>query len=393
MKTIEKSVAALHSLPPLEATIKTIQNKKSSPLPFYKQIDGLRCFCVLGVLFQHFLDPQLANYFYSGNIGVDFFFVISGFLITENLIKLKTENNPKRALSIFYTRRILRIFPLYYLYLGLIILFYYEEVKSVIAWGLLYVVNFFFLANDNIPVAGHLWSLAVEEQFYLVWPFIILATPLHKLKACIVSLLVLSAVFIGLNFDVSNYHHLYLNTISCSISLLTGALLANLKRENAEKLTLSLPKAFWVVLPIAFLLFLICFGVKKGMVGNGFLFFLRPLVCVLAFYLIAKVTLQPFKGITSKILQNKAVMYIGRISYGIYIYHMIVYIVFEPIVSKIFNNVISLSLFDSGPLRYVKYNPTIVKFPFLALLVILVASISYELFESRFLKLKKRFAH
>jgi peptidoglycan/LPS O-acetylase OafA/YrhL len=358
---------------------------------FYDQIDGLRCFCVIGVLMQHFIDPRYTKFLYTANIGVDLFFVISGFLITEILIHMKKDHTVGRALYVFYSRRILRIFPLYYLYWFLLVVFFYSDIRDSLAWGLLYIFNFYAIGHNNVPIAGHLWSLAVEEQFYLAWPLILMVTPLKWLKTCIVSLLVLSVVFLMLKFQPGTYEYTYHHTFSCSVSLLTGALLAYLKVHTPQNVVRILPKLWWT--PLFGLLgsLALCYLVQRHTLQEGYLIFIRFFVCLAGFYLIGKMALAPFKGLAGKIFLNKFARQIGRISYGVYIYHMIVFVALAPFMDKLFTRMFSLSLFSKGVFRYIKYNPSLFKMPVFAVAVILVAWLSYVIYEVKFLRLKRLF--
>jgi peptidoglycan/LPS O-acetylase OafA/YrhL len=361
------------------------------PANFYSQIDGLRCFCVIGVLMQHFIDPRYTRFFYTADIGVDLFFVISGFLITEILIKMKQKQSAKRTLYVFYTRRILRIFPLYYLYWFLLFLFFYDKVRDSITWGMLYIYNFYSIGHDNIQVSGHLWSLGVEEQFYMIWPLILMLLPFKRIRIGIIVLLLLAVAFLLYNFSPNSYAITYFHTLSCSVSLLTGALLAYLKLFHTETLKRYLPYLSWTV-PVALLGTLaICTLVAIHKLGEGYLILFRFFVCIAGFYLIGRMSLNPFTGFWGRVLDNKWAKKIGQISYGIYIYHMLVFIVVAPYVNAAFTKLTEFAIFETRFLRYIKYNPSFIKMPVYALLVIIVAWLSYVIYEMRFLKLKRLF--
>ena len=140
-----------------------------------KQIDGLRFFAFLPVFLVH----SDVTHFWWGSYGVSLFFVISGFLITRILIAF--ENRPrKQMLKSFYARRVLRIFPAYYLVLGLAaatvgIAYLPAFVLYVMNWGIFFYTwiqpELADIAWDPVRMYGiHFWSLCVEEQFYLVFP-------------------------------------------------------------------------------------------------------------------------------------------------------------------------------------------------------------------------------
>ena len=147
---------------------------------YVKQIDGLRFFAVMLVAFQHWVLNPMEILFPSGLIGVTLFFVLSGFLITTILLvsKAKSEANgkPKRwFIKQFYIRRFLRIFPLYYMVVGLLFLFNVSYVRYSIWWLLSYTINFRFAMDSKFtPIIAHFWSLSIEEQFYLIYPFLLL---------------------------------------------------------------------------------------------------------------------------------------------------------------------------------------------------------------------------
>jgi peptidoglycan/LPS O-acetylase OafA/YrhL len=161
-------------------------------------LDGIRGLAILLVLFHHFrfiLEPihrsqrlllVLAD---AGWCGVELFFVLSGFLVTG--ILLDTWESP-RYFRTFYARRVLRIFPLYFLYLAVVVLllsrfwtsqFGFNPWVKVSFWPyFLYLENFKAHHMFNDLLLGHLWSLAVEEQFYTVWPLIVALLPRRALE-------------------------------------------------------------------------------------------------------------------------------------------------------------------------------------------------------------------
>src|SRR5262249_29735365 len=148
-------------------------------------LDGVRGIAVFSVIVAHTmpLDRIPGRSFHFGRFGVDIFFALSGYLITGILLRAKDRLQSGRltrahALGAFYARRAMRIVPAYALTLLICVLAGYAPVRDHILWFLTWTVNFaqvFF----NVPVgfADHCWSLSLEEQFYLVWPAIVLALP------------------------------------------------------------------------------------------------------------------------------------------------------------------------------------------------------------------------
>lgn len=165
---------------------------KKNNLSHIPPLDGLRGIAILLVLIYHCLefvpfsgiDQFLMRFVRMGWCGVDLFFVLSGFLITRILIETQSETQYYKA---FYARRFLRIFPIYYFFLAIAFvliadnfIFFRQDrfapVASKQIWFWFYGQNFFFAKEGWPPVNSyfnHLWSLAVEQQFYLLWPFIV----------------------------------------------------------------------------------------------------------------------------------------------------------------------------------------------------------------------------
>ncbi len=165
-------------------------------------LDGVRGIAILSVILFHFhfyfsrastgAEKLLFEGLYFGWAGVDLFFALSGFLITGILLDSVRSH---RYFFTFYARRSLRIFPLYFAFLlGAILLFSgtSHAVKEKI-WYFLYLQNWTQSSTIN-PAIGHLWSLAVEEQFYLVWPVLIWFTPKRRLPTVFIALAITSAV-------------------------------------------------------------------------------------------------------------------------------------------------------------------------------------------------------
>ncbi|NII24092.1 acyltransferase [Pseudoflavitalea sp. X16] len=288
-------------------------------LSYYSQLDGLRFVSIFGVLFQHFINPHVSHFFLSGNAGVDLFFVISGFLITESLLSLKKRHSVASGLKVFYVRRTLRIFPLYYLYWSILLIFFFSQVNDHKWWGLFYSINFYDIYDDGSTLTGHLWSLAVEEQFYILWPVMMLLIPSNRIIGFIISILLVATGFIFFNFNNLNQNYNYFHTLSCSIALITGAALACIKNIIPQQLPKLIRYAKWLSIP-AFLTFLyisIIYG--QGKSEDRYLIFIRFCICVIGFFWVGRVVTRPFTGIWGRFLQNKWVQRVGQVSYGIYI--------------------------------------------------------------------------
>lgn len=158
------------------------------------QLDGLRAFAVLAVLWSHWTPNAYHLGVPIGLYGVLLFFVLSGFLITGILLRGRgaSGSSPGRMLGSFYARRFLRIFPLFWLVLGLATLAEVPRLRESFVWHVTYLSNIYFLDRGGWhPYIGHFWSLAVEEQFYLVWPVLVLLTPTRRLMPLVVGMILL----------------------------------------------------------------------------------------------------------------------------------------------------------------------------------------------------------
>lgn len=168
-----------------------------------KGLNGLRAIAAISVVLGHTMQPDFANWGEgSANIpwfghGVTLFFVISGFLITYLLLK-EREDTSKIKVGAFYMRRILRIWPIYFVYIILAVLacLIFNEVSSIwnktLVYYLVFLGNVPFLSAAGIVLLVHFWSIAVEEQFYLFWPWTV---KLSKNRTLLVATIICVAWF------------------------------------------------------------------------------------------------------------------------------------------------------------------------------------------------------
>lgn len=278
------------------------------------QLDGLRTVAVGGVVLLHFNPDSFIVRYVPVGLGVDLFFVLSGFLITWILLKGKPTSE---FIVSFYLRRALRLFPLYYLVLaGLLIVS--NEVRGAWAYYAFYGVNFWVAINHRWGVATHFWSLAVEEQFYLIWPFAVLLLSRRTLSQLCIALIVAAPVFRLAMFIWGNPWAGVLLP-GCIDQLSCGALLA-LRRLPQ----LSARHAFIGGVSVAAVI--IC-GSWGGMAGAAALH-----SSVLPFfYIVVGAAAHGISGPVGQALSHQAVSYLGRISYGIYVIHLIVLRAMPPL--------------------------------------------------------------
>lgn len=346
------------------------------------QIDGLRCFAVLGVVFAHYIVSHLDNDTIRKipfGSGVNLFFVISGYLITTILLNKKNDIENKtttisKEIKNFFAKRTLRIFPLYYLIILFLFIFSYNEVQEYFIYLLTYTTNMYMtFHNTYIGSRTHLWSLAVEEQFYLIWPFIVFFIN-RKYFLSIISVLIILSLFSKFYFLNYTSYQLGSNAflISCFDSLGMGALLAYLQLYNLTLFERILNKKVLLGLIISYI---ILFIFPKALSPSTISLFENFANSLIYFFIVGIAAQNKFNGITKFLLENKTSLYLGKISYGIYIIHN-----FMP------------DLFYSFFAR--KLPPTdhySIKVFYWIFLTILVASISWFLIERPILKLKKHF--
>ncbi len=283
------------------------------PLEYRPQLDGLRALAIAVVLFAHFGPTKWAvnHYVAVGHLGVELFFILSGFLITRILLHDRDAIessiiSTSQAIALFYKRRTIRIFPTYYLALCYALIAGLGVMKSSIPWFAAYLTNFYIVKHGTPGSSTHLWSLAVEEQFYFIWPFAIL---ILRRPAFVIS----AAFFIGITFRFAAafpYGDLLLP--SCLDYLAAGAALAFVFRHHPEAVPRLLRWSVAISIPAV-----IAGAIAAGADRQNFY---RTAAAAISVWLIGHAALG-ISGPFGNILGNRGVRYCGRISYGLYLYH------------------------------------------------------------------------
>jgi peptidoglycan/LPS O-acetylase OafA/YrhL len=312
------------------------QMPNTSPA-YMVQLDALRALALFGVMAEHFLPPSLYEPFISSwnsaspielGSGVTLFFVLSGFLITGILLRCKdiinsTQQSKLFTLKMFYVRRFLRIFPIYYLTLFTTAIIF-KNIRENFFWHFTYTTNILVFIKDAYDqYATHFWTLAMEEQFYLLWPLVILLLPQrHLLKAIIITItLAPISRFVGHYTFGLTITQLGVFPIASLDALGLGALLA-FYTHNPEKFKhakRNLCKfGLRICLPLIISLIIVSF-VYKGTILLNIL--IRPTILATFFVWLVSNAASGFDGFLGKILEFKPLAFIGKISYGIYVYH------------------------------------------------------------------------
>lgn len=214
------------------------------PLRF-PQLNGLRGVAILSIVARHYWPEHNAWDPSSGRIGVDLFFVLSGFLITRSLWldPPKDGESPWAPLRRFYARRAWRIAPLFYLTYLLAVLLHWDRSGSGLAWHLSFLSNVYFIREGRfVGACGHLWFIAVLQQFYLVWPLIFALLPRKRMPEAALGL-VLTGLLVRAAAVLSGCSALaiYLMTPGAFESLGMGAWLAcSMEKTPEQKQAISL---------------------------------------------------------------------------------------------------------------------------------------------------------
>jgi peptidoglycan/LPS O-acetylase OafA/YrhL len=340
-----------------------------------KQLDTLRAFAISLVMIEHFGGSVLNTYIPigAGSVGVGMFFTLSGFLITGILLQ-SFDSAPDRATAWrdFYARRLLRLVPPYYAVILALVLLGIVPVATSWPWDIAYLTNVHIARGGPETV---FWSLAVEEQFYLLWPFVIAFVPRRWLVAVILGMAGLSLLFkFGVAMNGYNTREVT-RLLPGNLTLLgAGCLLAVLsyREGRANVFDWCTPvvrrwfaAAAWLCLGLAVLSWSV-FPKEGGLVR----YYTNDLLCGV-FY--AWLTLQAalgVRGLLGSIFDNGVLQYIGRISYGLYLVHN-----FMPdIVTRLF-----------GPMSKAQAAPIVLALTFA------VCILSWHFFEKPFLGLKRFF--
>ena len=291
--------------------VNSLNNIKN--INYYEYLDTWRFFSVTVVIISHWLPGYSIGI--DARIGVEIFFALSGFLITENLLKQRTKiagaKGLGKAFKTFYIRRSLRIFPIYYLVIILLLFVPVGILADHVLWYLFYAVNVMISKQQAWPgMFSHLWTLAVEEQFYLFWPALIFFFPLKWLGKIIIVLIAGSLMFNELYGSQDPYVSLQLP--ACLFTLCSGALLAYYKSTDGWPYRI-IKYDWWVLLFIS-----ICLLIS---IRTSYAKYLTGLCYSMLLFMSIKIFITRKNRWFDIFFANRYLCFLGKISYGLYLYH------------------------------------------------------------------------
>lgn len=367
---------------------------------YIKGLDGLRGIAALLVVLGHVellkksfglsnvYDGGGPFFIYLGSLSVTFFFVLSGFLITFLLIKEK-EKYDTISIKKFYIRRILRIWPVYYLlfflgfvlfpHLNLSIHFIPEKIVSGnyfngFLYNILLLPNF---SNVSNPIAFQSWSIGVEEQFYIIYPLLVYSVPsLKKISIILMSVVIgiylmrslpVIGEIIGVNYSqLLNIQAFFGESRFDNMAI--GALFAILYYKKPE---IQIGYFLKITIVCSLSIILISGGTKFGYGLD------MPLAAlVFAAFILVIITKKQFF-----ILESRPLIYTGKISYGIYMYHVVGILLGLNLTKIVFSDFTGSSFISNMVLYFLSLCFTF-----------LLSAVSYRFMERPFLKLKEKFS-
>jgi peptidoglycan/LPS O-acetylase OafA/YrhL len=367
---------------------------------YFKNLDAIRFIAAAMVILQHAISPSFEylpkdTFIYKilmlccdGGLGVSIFFILSGFLITYLLIE-EFEITGKIALGKFYMRRVLRIWPLYYMVL--LIVFSYPFIKQLlhtdnplasnIYYHLSFLSNFDVMHNKQLGLenlAGSQsinWSVSVEEQFYLLWPLVFAFSPRKVWGYNMIALLIFSITFRLINY--TDTFILYFHTCAVLVDLVLGALLAYLIHQFIYVKTFFQSTSTYshsvLLLSIFVLVYFYydIFDFKYGL-ALGRLFISFFIACFIA----AQAMTQSESFMNLKNLSFASSW--GKYTYGIYLIH--------PIIITAISVIVKLLQIPEDSFMSRLFIGIVI-----CLITLIISRLSYKYFEMPFLRLKDRF--
>ena len=363
---------------------------------YLPELDLIRCFAFLSVFVFHLSrffprppaapeSPIIAAYFLAGSFGVDLFFVLSAYLITELLLRERTRTGTIDVKA-FYVRRILRIWPLYFVFLifALVLSIIWPALFAIRAVYL--VASFLMVGNIAMAVLGQplsvidaLWSISVEEQFYLFWPLVVRRVSARGLVRAALGLIAVATLarIVSWRMGIPGMSIWY-STLTRLDPIAIGILLATIPRDALANLG-RLTRAGLFAAGVASWLLNSRFGFPWGASTV-----IPVLISYPAVALGCGAILIAALGVRQSgpaILLNRPMIYMGKISYGLYVYHL-----FALAIGRLLSRICFRRGWDQLSLELLYLAASIA-------LTLGLAAASYRWLEAPFLRLKSRFTY
>ncbi len=349
-------------------------------MSYIKQLDSIRAIAVLLVIITHWFPKDNFLYALAKTFnGVDIFFTLSGFLITGILLKDRktAEESGQTKLGCFknfFLRRVLRIFPLYYLVLMILLFFNPSSDPIDFTWFSTFTSNFYFFEVQQWNILSHTWSLSVEEQFYFIWPWLILFTGRRFLPHAIFAFVVTGIVSQQL---VSQNEFAWILPHTCLDALALGGLLAWFEVHKPHRIA----RVYRLVSALA----IVCLGllVLKNVFhlpyASG-----RTITAVLTLWMITHIlrNREHQQYLFRPLLNNNLLIFLGKMSYGIYLFHFLIpYFMAAPYTWE-YEHLKIPAVIKDHPAFWLGQN---------FIILIAVSWLSYRFVETPILKMKRHF--
>ena len=367
-------------------------------LGYLPEVDGLRGIAILLVLWYHapFIFQRIPEFSVQGSpwamlgpfgrvslgswIGVDLFFVVSGFLITLLLIGGKERGG---SLLVFWQRRALRILPLAIFYLvSLLLLVRLGDPLNILAsfdawpWYVFYLGNIHIALHGWQPLAVMiLWSLAIEEQFYLLWPFLVQMYNAHQLLRCSIACMLIAPLVRALTLTVADYPATYVFTFCRFDALAAGSVVAVLynSRNWCDHVMASCKRLAAPALVVIILTLLVPFSPSVPQTRTWFFSVFGYSWLAISFAILLMASLGT-TGLIKFLLTSPILRFLGRRCYGLYLWHVVA-------------GGIAMTVLGQWQVGF--YGHTILWL----IILVGVSSASWLLFEEPILRLKRLFSY
>lgn len=362
-----------------------MQNTQSRP--YFPHLDGLRFFAFLIVFISHSVLFLWGGklYFAQGDLGVNFFFVLSGFLVTYLLYFEKEVSRGFIDMKKFYTKKILRIWPVLFIVLTLSFLLGSIGIENIpfaidlhavdIPWFFGFISNFYIIQSSTVSASiAILWAISVEVQFYIIWPIIVSWLNKRHIPAILIAIIISATIFRFINANEPN--KVLYSTFSVISDIAIGGLFgffAFFNKNFTNKISIFFTKKNVIILYCIFIISIIIKMFPYIFIPDSLMnIYTAILPVIFSLLFILMIFEQNYSNQSIfKASTNKQITYLGKISYGLYAYHMLcIAVIFSVLKSIGINSGLVISLVSLA-------------------FTILISHLSYKFIENKILSFKK----